>query len=232
MKKFLAVLMLGAVLISGCGAKEPKHISQDEARSIMASNPQAIIVDVRAQDEYDKKHIPNALLVPIDDLRAGDFSKLPDKNAPLLVYCWTGRRAEEAAKILVDNGYQNVSDLGGLVDWTGVTEGVENTYTHISQEEAVKMLEENPDAILIDCRFPKDYEARHIPNAMFVPLESVLAEDFSKIPDKNATLITYCGDGNRARKTAQALVDRGYTHVYEMGGIKTWTGEVEGTDVN
>ena len=226
---FVAILAI-CLLIAGCGGNGVKHLTHDEAQAMMASNPNAIIVDVRKQDEYDKKHIPNALLVPIEDLKAGDFSKLPDKNATLLVYCWTGRRAEDSAKILADNGYKNVYDFGGLIDWTGEVE--EATYTQISQEEAVKMLAEDPNAKLLDCRFPKDYEMRHIPGAVHFPLEAAVAENFEKIPDKNATLITYCGDGNRGRLTAKVLVEKGYTHVYTMGGIQTWTGEVEGTDVN
>ena len=231
-KKVFAVVF-AAIFIAGCGGNAPKHLTQDEAQKIIASNPNAIILDVRTQDEYEKKHIPNALLVPIDDLKAGDFSKLPDKDATILVYCWTGRRAEDAAKILADKGYKNVSDFGGLVDWTGAAEGTEmQTYKHISQDKAREMLAADPNAKLLDCRFPKDYELKHIPNAIHYPLEAALADNFEKIPDKNATLILYCGDGNRARKTAQALVERGYTNVYEMGGIKTWTGAVEGTEVN
>ena len=112
-------------LISGCGGNEPKHITQDEARAMMASSPDAIVLDVRSPEEYEKRHIPDALLVPIDNLRAGDFSKLPDKDAMILVYCWTGRRAEDAAKILVEHGYKHVYEFGGLVDWTGAVEGTE-----------------------------------------------------------------------------------------------------------
>ena len=230
MRNVFVALLAICLLIAGCGGNGVKHLTHDEAQAMMASNPNAIIVDVRKQDEYDKKHIPNALWVPIEDLKAGDFSKLPDKNATLLVYCWTGRRAEDSAKILADNGYKNVYDFGGLIDWTGEVE--EATYTQISQEEAVKMLAEDPNAKLLDCRFPKDYEMRHIPGAVHFPLEAAVAENFEKIPDKNATLITYCGDGNRGRLTAKVLVEKGYTHVYTMGGIQTWTGEVEGTEVN
>ena len=231
----LKVLMILSLMIlslaTGCGGGvEPKHITQDEAKKIIASNPNAIILDVRTQEEYDKKHIPNALLVPIDDLKANDFSKLPDKDATILVYCWTGRRAEDSAKILADKGYKNVSDFGGLIDWTGEVE--EATYTQITQEEAVKMLAEDPNAKLLDCRFPKDYEMRHIIGAIHFPLEAAVAENFEKIPDKDAPLITYCGDGNRGRLTAKVLVEKGYTHVYTMGGIIDWKGEVEGTEVN
>ena len=102
----------------------------------------------------------------------------------------------------------------------------------ISQEEAMKMLAEDPNAKLLDCRFPKDYEMRHIPNAIHYPLEAAVADNFEKIPDKNATLITYCGDGNRGNLTAKVLIEKGYTNVYTMGGIIDWTGSVEGTAVD
>lgn len=126
-RKILLIILplMTLSLISGCGGNDFKHITHDEARAMMASNPNAIVLDVRSLEEYEKKHIPDALLIPIDDLRAGDFSKLPDKGATILIYCWTGRRAEDAAKILVEHGYKNVYEFGGLVDWTGSVEGTD-----------------------------------------------------------------------------------------------------------
>lgn len=235
MKKFLsiaALMILLVALCTGCGGVTYKHLTHDEAKKMIAENPNVIIVDVRTQEEYDNKHIPNAVLIPIDDLKAGDFSKLPDKNATILTYCWTGRRAEDASKILADKGYKNVYEFGGIIDWTGEFEGVEiATVKHITHDEAREILASNPNAILIDCRFPKDYENKHIVGAVFVPKEAVMAGDFSKIPDKDASIICYCGDGNRARQTSKLLVEKGYKNVYEMGGIIDWTGPVEGTEV-
>ena len=101
----------------------------------------------------------------------------------------------------------------------------------ISQEEAMKILTEDPNAKLLDCRFPKDYELRHIPNAIHYPLEAAVADNFEKIPNKDDVLITYCGDGNRGNLTAKVLIEKGYTNVYTMGGIIDWTGPVEGTAV-
>ena len=123
-KNFAAVFLLSvALLFAGCGGNGYEHITHDDALRIMKANPDAIILDVRTREEFDKKHIPNALLVPIDDLRGGDFSKLPDKSATILIHCRTGRRAEDAAKILVERGYTKVYEFGGLVDWTGDVEG-------------------------------------------------------------------------------------------------------------
>jgi len=124
LKKFLLIIC-AAVMLTGCGGNEFTHLTQDDAQRIMRANSDAVIVDVRTPEEFAKKHIPNARLVPIDELRAGDFSKLPDKNATLLIYCWTGRRAEDSAKILINAGYKKVYEFGGLVDWTGAVEGSE-----------------------------------------------------------------------------------------------------------
>ena len=101
----------------------------------------------------------------------------------------------------------------------------------IPQDKAMEMLASDPNAKLLDCRFPKDYEMRHIPGAINFPLEAAVAENFEKIPNKEDVLITYCGDGNRGGLTAKVLIEKGYKNVYTMGGIIDWTGEVEGTAV-
>ena len=120
----VVVTILIVAFCSGC-SDTYKHLSVEEAMNMMKTAKNYIIVDVRSQEEYDKRHIPGALLVPINDLKAGKFDALPDKNQTLMIYCWTGRRAETAAQILIDNGYTNVYELGGLVNWTGETEGEE-----------------------------------------------------------------------------------------------------------
>ena len=122
-KTAVLLLLLLALLIQGCGGPGYKHIGMDKAAEMMESDKNVVIVDVRTQEEYDKKHIPKAICVPIEDLRAGNFDKLPDKNKTLMLYCWTGRRSADAAALLVKQGYRNVYDFGGLVDWPGKVEG-------------------------------------------------------------------------------------------------------------
>lgn len=232
MKKFLSALMiLILTLCAGCGEKGIyKSLTQDQAVNMIAENPDVIVLDVRTADEYEKKHIPGAKLVPIEELQNGNFSSLPDKDATILIYCWTGRRAQDSAQILANNGYKNVYEFGGMVDWTGPIVSAE-LFKTITQEEAMEILKSDPNAKLLDCRFPKDYELKHIVGAINYPLEAAVADNFEKIPDKNAPLITYCGDGNRGRLTAKTLSEKGYKNVYTMGGIIDWKGPVEGTEV-
>ena len=126
-KTAVLLLLLFALLIQGCGGPGYKHISMDEAAKMMESDKNVVIVDVRTQEEYNRKHVLGAICVPIEDIRADKLDKLPDKNKKLLLYCWTGRRSADASALLAKQGYKNVYDFGGLVDWTGKVEGTEVT---------------------------------------------------------------------------------------------------------
>lgn len=120
----LVALIFTALFITGCG-QSYKNISQEDAVRIMNSGKEFVLLDVRTPEEYEKNHIPGALLLPIDEIKKGNLDSLPDKNKIILVYCWTGRRAEDSAMILFNKGYNYVYNFGGLVDWTGEVEGSE-----------------------------------------------------------------------------------------------------------
>ncbi len=125
MKKFL-LLLIFMLTMSGCGGgNDYKHLGTNEAMQIIKTDKSVLVLDVRTIDEYEKKHIPNAVLLPLDEIQKKNFTSLTDKKQKILVYCWTGRRAENAAKLLAENGYENVFEFGGLVDWTGELEGSE-----------------------------------------------------------------------------------------------------------
>ena len=121
---FIFACLLAAICTTGCG-NNYNHISIEEAVNIMQTETNYLIVDVRTKEEYDKKHIKNAILVPIADIREGKLDLLPDKEQILLIYCRTGRRAEDAASLLASRGYTNVYEFGGIVNWTGDVEGNE-----------------------------------------------------------------------------------------------------------
>ena len=117
----LAILLLGlAILCTGCGIGKPyREMSMDKAAEWMAHESGYLLVDVRFADEYAKGHIPGALLLPLEEIQLGKVDQLPDHDQPILIYCRTGRRAEDAAALLVKMGYRNVYAIGGIFDWTG-----------------------------------------------------------------------------------------------------------------
>ena len=92
-------------------------ISQSKAKALMDSGTPMVILDVREQSEFDEGHIPGAILIPYTQIEQQAVQKLPDKDALILVYCRSGRRSKIGAQTLVDLGYTNVKEFGGIIDW-------------------------------------------------------------------------------------------------------------------
>lgn len=105
--------------------------------------------------------------------------------------------------------------------------GGETGYKQISQDEAMQMMQEQSDYLIVDVRRPDEFEESHIPGAINVPNETIEDEMPEALPDKDQMLLIYCRRGNRSKEASQKLADMGYTNVYEFGGIESWEGEVE-----
>ena len=98
------------------------NISAQEAKEIMDTEKDYVILDVRTQEEYDEKHIPDALLIPDYEIKEKAEDVLKDKDQLILVYCRSGRRSKLAAEELVSLGYTNIKEFGGIIDWPYETE--------------------------------------------------------------------------------------------------------------
>jgi molybdopterin/thiamine biosynthesis adenylyltransferase/rhodanese-related sulfurtransferase len=73
-------------------------------------------VDVREPWEWDAGHVAGALHIPLADLPARLEEALPDRDAPLLLYCRTGSRSGRAALYLASRGYRRVVNLADHID--------------------------------------------------------------------------------------------------------------------
>lgn len=130
MKKILLITsILFCLLFTSCenvsdkdaydeGEKEMyEQISAEDAKEIMDSGIDYIVLDVREQDEFDEGHISNAILIPYTEIENQAEEMLPDKDELILVYCRSGRRSKIAAESLVNMGYTNIKEFGGIIDW-------------------------------------------------------------------------------------------------------------------
>lgn len=133
MEKIIIIALLAVGLLAGCTAAIKKDkvntenvegekvkyskIKAEEAKEIIESE-EVIILDVRTPGEYEEGHIEGALLIPDYDLTTTAESKLPDKDEKILLYCRSGSRSKSAAKVLIDMGYTDVHDFGGIISWT------------------------------------------------------------------------------------------------------------------
>lgn len=124
---FNFLLISGFVSLSGCSNDAPEkitdetvtyvQISQDEAKRLMDSEKDYIILDVRTQEEYDGGHIENAILIPDYEIEEKAENVIPDKDKLILVYCRSGRRSKIASEKLAEMGYKNVKEFGGINTW-------------------------------------------------------------------------------------------------------------------
>ena len=123
MKK-LILLLLAVILLTACGKDKENdqgavyvNITAEEAKQIMDSEEGYIILDVRTQEEYDQGHIPGAIVISHEEIAEKAEDVLTDKNQLILVYCRSGRRSKIAAEALVELGYTNIKEFGGIIDW-------------------------------------------------------------------------------------------------------------------
>lgn len=101
----------------------------------------------------------------------------------------------------------------------------ENTYTSITMDEAVSMMETEQNYIILDVRTLDEFKEKHIPGAICVPNESIGEGEIPSLPDKEQLILVYCRSGNRSKQASEKLANMGYSNIYEFGGINQWTGE-------
>ena len=104
-------------LSSGNESGSYQQIDAEQAKELMDSEHDCVILDARTQPEFDEGHIPGAVLLPHDQVTAEAESLLPQKEQMILVYCRSGNRSKQAASVLVDLGYTNVIEFGGINSW-------------------------------------------------------------------------------------------------------------------
>ncbi|MCO8123118.1 rhodanese-like domain-containing protein [Stieleria sp. TO1_6] len=122
-----AFLFLSASLLLGCSSEPTTNLTEtDSATSTETIDPQtasgpvsesdAIVIDVRSQEEWDDGHVEQAVHIPHTEIadRIGEVTD--DKNAKIVVYCAVGGRAGKAKTKLEELGFTNVENAGGYDD--------------------------------------------------------------------------------------------------------------------
>lgn len=130
MLSLVSLLLAGLVALGGCrpqttadkdtpapAAAIYQTISAEDAKKALDTDPTIILLDVRTPQEYQDGHIPKALLLPDYQLNEEAAKLLPDKDRKIFVYCRSGRRSKLAAQQMIEMGYRNVYDLGGIINW-------------------------------------------------------------------------------------------------------------------
>ena len=126
MKKVCLILL--ALLVAGFAVyqlrPEPAYqkMAMSELAGWMDTHQDYVLVDVRTQEEFAGGHIAGAICLPVESITKGELSLLPKKGKTTLVYCRSGARSQQAAESLLAQGYRDVIDCGGILDWPGTVE--------------------------------------------------------------------------------------------------------------
>ena len=123
--KGLIIMLLISLSLFGmtaCGGENNKtstyeQITAEQAKTIMDTEKDYVIIDARTEEEFAEGHIENAILIPEYEIAVRAEKELPDKEQLILVYCRSGRRSKIASEELVKLGYINVKEFGGIIDW-------------------------------------------------------------------------------------------------------------------
>ncbi|MDO4740691.1 MAG: rhodanese-like domain-containing protein [Eubacteriales bacterium] len=105
-------------------------------------------------------------------------------------------------------------------------EAEQGSYRQISMPEAVEMMAQEKDYIILDVRTEEEFAAGHIPGAVLLPNETIGDEPPEELPDKEQLILVYCRSGNRSKQASEKLVGLGYRNIVEFGGINSWPGEI------
>ena len=118
----MLLISLSLFGMTACSSENGKsstyeQITAEQAKTIMDTEKDYIIIDARTEEEFAEGHIKNAILIPEYEIEDRAEKELPDKEQLILVYCRSGRRSKIASEELVKLGYTNVKEFGGIIDW-------------------------------------------------------------------------------------------------------------------
>ena len=115
----ISLSLFGMTACDGGNEKSSTYeqITAEQAKTIMDTEKDYVIIDARTEEEFAEGHIENAILIPEYEIKDRAEKELPDKEQLILVYCRSGRRSKIASEELVKLGYTNVKEFGGIIDW-------------------------------------------------------------------------------------------------------------------
>ena len=123
-RRLLSVIaaLVFLLALSGCGAAEKEgsvymNINAEKAKEMMDGLEKFVLLDARSEEEFSEGHIPGAIVIPHEEVSERAEAEIPEKDVPVFVYCRSGNRSKTASKALVDLGYSEVYEFGGIIDW-------------------------------------------------------------------------------------------------------------------
>jgi rhodanese-related sulfurtransferase len=180
----------------------------EEKKEVKARDENStLIVDVRTPEEFEDGAVPEAINIPLDEL-AERYEELG--NNPLreiVVYCATGARSAYAQRVLMQIGYTNVKNGGGIA-------------AMMARRNAAKATPAAPSngPLVVDVRTPEEFYSGAYPGSVNIPLDELHAR-MDELGSKSREIILYCASGARSAYAQRMLMQLGFTNTRNGGGI-------------
>jgi hydroxyacylglutathione hydrolase len=196
-------------LITDEASSYPTHTFADLAKEL--PNDAVSLLDVRRNSEWQKRHIPNALHIPIHEL-SSRIDEI-DTTKELWIYCTNGYRASMAASmlstrvkhiVLVNDDFKNA------------------TKANLIPIERKRFVDEVISGIaqLVDVRDNTEWQTEHADGAIHMQLGQILEGDTSPL-DPEKTVYLYCDTGERSGMAENFLCGMGFQAI-NIGGLTDW----------
>jgi hydroxyacylglutathione hydrolase len=208
---------------------DPPTITTEELKEKIDRNEDIVIIDIQTVDNYLKKHIPNALSIPQEDL-VKRYKELP-KDKEIIVTS-AGEKVDtcdtctQGARALISFGFSNIKNFKeGVLGWESkgyaVIAGNEVTYKNIDVDGLKLKIDDQENVLIIDIRDEEEFNKEHIKGAIYMPFENIISrkDDLSKEKE----IIIYDKAGYRSKLVTESLVKEGFLSATNLlDGFKKW----------
>jgi rhodanese-related sulfurtransferase len=165
-----------------------------------------LVIDVRTAEEFEDGAYPDAINIPLDELTQRLEEMGNNMAREIVVYCASGARSAYAQRLLMQMGYSNVKNGGGL----GAMMASRNTKPSGASP--------SNDPIVVDVRTPEEFRGGAYPGAVNIPLDE-LQMRINQLGSKSREITLYCASGARSAYGQRVLQQLGFTNVNNGGGI-------------
>ena len=196
---------------------EVKSLNEESEKDEQATTEQEvdfnspIVVDVRTPEEFRAGAFPDAVNIPLDDLMKR-YEELGNNGArEITVYCASGARSAYAQRQLMQIGYGNVKNGGGLASMLA---SQKTTAAELTAASTGALNE----PLIVDVRTKQEFAGGAYPGAINIPLDEIQL-NISKFGNHSRKITVYCASGARSAYAQRILEQQGFTNVKNGGGI-------------
>ena len=189
---------------------EKKEVT--EVKKTVENQNSKLIVDVRTAGEFRGGAVPNAINISLDELQMRLNELGNDKEREIIVYCASGARSAYAQRMLMQMGYKNVKNGGGIAAMMA------QVRAESSSNSSTPSNASNNEALIIDVRTPQEFAGGAFPGAINIQLDELPAR-LNELGNVSRDITVYCASGARSAYAQRMLMQKGFTNVKNGGGL-------------